>query len=656
MAELSKNSSRADLFEAVKKLQKKLAESEGKRRASDDECDELRGRLQGLTDQVELYKENLKETAEQLSALERKNTDFEMAQVQILSLEEKVKQDALAVQTLQQKTRQVEKENETLKEAASRSLSTKASAVDVETISEQQLRELVQQRDNELRNTRKEVEESNMRITDLTRSHEAFMEQARLDSESEISQRVNAAVSELNAEKGRWQTERRTMIESHLKQQTELEDELAKIKETMRGSSMWASMEQEKKKIKDELAEVLTDYNALSEKVQDMAQLEEQIEEKDVQIASLRSRVQEAEMDMSETRRLCSIALKQQGQLLKDPASSHSGSASPFAVHRTASSSGSTVSTSPPPSPSSRPSDIFELAASTRVKSKREQKMQLEINRLKSTIRADKMSRQKSHDEVESYRADYVTSLLSELETLRTAVATREQAQASSADVIRLRGDFQRERESWEMDRQALEVETTELKQKLEVLASSSAASNEAGDGTGSKQYEVALSAVRKTADEEAAARLEAQEELLRVKVSHAESETKLLATVDELKKQVRVSEARGVELSNKFASFESQVALSIKNGQKLREAECVIAQQASELEALRAARGASPSDNGSLNSLPAFLRRSPVPMDDALSKPAQETRAQLEHERADRVEAVLQQFRDLQPADGGDQ
>eukprot|EP01060_Flectonema_neradi_P040501 TRINITY_DN9243_c0_g1_i2.p1 TRINITY_DN9243_c0_g1~~TRINITY_DN9243_c0_g1_i2.p1 ORF type:complete len:505 (+),score=128.91 TRINITY_DN9243_c0_g1_i2:1036-2550(+) len=455
--EVSKKSSKDELLDVIKKMQKMLREGGNERRKLDDENMELQSRVESLSMQVELYKEKDREMRQKA---QMPSEEKQLKDAQIASLEAKVDADAESMKQLEQQLKTLTRENETLKEAASASVMSPHTAddsIDFERSDTQQLMEAIQVRDRKLRESGTQIEEFQARIDNLMKSHESYTEQSRRDTEAEIERRLAATHAELQSQRERWEAERTAMIDNHVAAHAELQTEYDELKSGVEKSQAWSSKDKEVKKLKAELTAMSEAYDVQAERMKELLKAEDQISEKDLLIAQLRDQIIDVESDLLDTRALCAQALSQQQSQKPAEASRHRFDPSgPVVSISSAASSSSTHTTTPPPSPGGAPKDLFDFALTGRGKTKREVEMQKQITFLKNKIRAEESARQKSMDEIETYRADYVNSLLSELETLR-----RENSQipdGPSADVIRIRGEFQREREDWEMERQELMV------------------------------------------------------------------------------------------------------------------------------------------------------------------------------------------------------
>ena len=466
MSEVTKKSSKDELYDAVKKHQKRAQENEARRKAAEDSSAELQCRVDGLQMQVDLYKERDKENEQNIREYREKEQEYLLQQATVASLMQKQTDDAAAVKTLEDRLRVCEAENLTLKEVVASNetsasyesetaMASLAAGRDVD-----QVLAALKEKEKALRDASSLVEEQKMRINNLMKAHEAFLQQNRMELEAEIEQRVEPLKEELKQHKRQWEAERDAMVHAHLRQVEELQAQCDDLREGLETEPGWGLKDKEVHRLKQELEEVTSELNASCERITTLKSLHTDIDERDEAIARLKDQVLEAQSDLEDTRVLCIQALRvgaARGELqLNSNSSMVSGSGA---------SSASGASGSPPPSPREG-SDLFDLVAGRkkgRGGSAGGSTDDAQLSRYKNKIRAQEQARQRNMDEVEQYRADYVHALLTELEQLRRAVDRTEDSVGSSSEAVRLRGEFQREREEWEEEKMQLQARVDEV-------------------------------------------------------------------------------------------------------------------------------------------------------------------------------------------------
>eukprot|EP01065_Artemidia_motanka_P049939 TRINITY_DN8424_c2_g1_i1.p1 TRINITY_DN8424_c2_g1~~TRINITY_DN8424_c2_g1_i1.p1 ORF type:complete len:866 (+),score=304.13 TRINITY_DN8424_c2_g1_i1:85-2682(+) len=448
-----------------------------------DERLELEARIQGLLQQVELYKQELHELRAQRqpqqSAAQRE--EAELMQVRLQSLEEKSDRDEAALRAADEKRRELESrvsELETVKaeaEAAAASarrhreelLAAPTAAVDAA-----QLPTLLQERELQVAELQRRMEETEARLKGLTSSQDAFLQQTREESEAELRRKLAVHTQEHTQERLQWDEERGAMVRQHQRDLQELRQERDDLLQGVQGSREWLERDRELSRTRDSLKELRLEAEAKSRRIQDMetevSALQSASQVKSDTIASLREQVLEAETDMAETRELCRSVIAR--SVLSNDSVDRRAAA---AVKGSNVSTASSCST-PPPSPDhpARGRDLFDgaLAPTGRHRaSRREQELERQLVRYREferRVRQEEESRKRSMDEVESNRADMVNQLVRERDSLKLQLAAAGGDQAAvvpTSDVVRLRGDFQRERETWEETRIALEEERDAL-------------------------------------------------------------------------------------------------------------------------------------------------------------------------------------------------
>eukprot|EP01059_Diplonema_ambulator_P005920 TRINITY_DN15689_c0_g1_i1.p1 TRINITY_DN15689_c0_g1~~TRINITY_DN15689_c0_g1_i1.p1 ORF type:complete len:642 (+),score=275.92 TRINITY_DN15689_c0_g1_i1:107-1927(+) len=596
-------------------------EGETKRRGIEDTASELESRVEGLVMQVQLYKEKDKESTEKLKAVTKQNEDYDLMQARIESLDMKSKHDEAKIAELEDRMKVLNKENATLRAATSGSKEVQPN-LNLDGCSVEQLREAVNEREKLLREAKNAAEEAHMRVENLTKSHEAFMEQTRNETEAEVTRRVQAIKEEHAAQKLEWQQDRTAMVETHVRQLTELQTEYDELKEGLEKSQAWTAKDKEVRRLKEEIQKISDEYNEQADRLADFKKYQIECTQKDELIANLRDQILESEVDMAETRTLCMQALKQASKHEGRSSVPTDGSSAAY-LKGSVSSAASSASVTPPPSPKEK-GDLFDLALTGRAKSKREIEIEKQLTRYKSKVRAEEAARQRNMDEVESYRADYVNALITEVETLRKTCSDRSSL-SPSTDVVRLRGEFQRERESWEMEKM-------ELERKVEELSK--------GRGNGAQEPAQGSEGVQAALTDMQLEKELLERELAELREGHEEKERALMKRVELMKQQIQESEEVGDRLRRKCGDLEAQSGVWVQSSQKLREAEIQITKLTAELHIVRSSSAATP---------PSFLTNlgggvSPI----SLSPPPEEymsTKEALAAERKARLETVRQQI-----------
>eukprot|EP01063_Lacrimia_lanifica_P034676 TRINITY_DN6465_c0_g1_i2.p1 TRINITY_DN6465_c0_g1~~TRINITY_DN6465_c0_g1_i2.p1 ORF type:complete len:521 (+),score=122.13 TRINITY_DN6465_c0_g1_i2:112-1674(+) len=458
MADPTKKCSKDELFDAMVKYKKKAQDAEAQRRAQQQGSEEVEMRVESLALQVSLYKEKEREIQ---ADCDRERQEKEMAQVvaeslrtEHASLAAKLTQAEATVATLQ-------RENATMSQALTQA------PTDTEDIALERIDSGADanQLAASLREARALASEYKARIEDLQRSHEAFVEQSRLETEAEADRKVRAAEEALRGSRTTWEEERAVIVKAHMQKMDELQAMYNELKAGVETSQAWQFKEREVVALKDELAALRCEYNAACDRTLEVRKHQAEVGKRDELVAQLRDQVMVLETDLADTRDLCIRALRQTATAAP-AADPHAVIQHPNDTVSVASSGSLSGSLTPPTSPREKP-DLFDLLHSKSRTKTLHKDAKKELTKYKTKVLAQEQARQRNVDQVESYRADQLHALLTENEALRRAVDKTESCETSE-EMLRVRQLHHRERDAWDEER-------TELHEQLKQSQASTA-------------------------------------------------------------------------------------------------------------------------------------------------------------------------------------